>query len=190
MDITINLAESTYAHGFNENELIHKDEFDAVMNLIRGRYDSVKPDDNDSGHVIHRYNTISVFGERGSGKTSFLYSVVKALEKSDLNVEVLSIIDPTMMEEKEHIFLLVVSLINDTVRRKLAQNECRHKTTSFQLKSNWEVQLQKLAKGLPTLDKVGADHKTHDWQSHEYIMARYTLHSTWKASFISWLVLP
>ena len=179
MDITINLAESTYAHGFNENELIHKDEFDAVMNLIRGRYDSVKPDDNDSGHVIHRYNTISVFGERGSGKTSFLYSVVKALEKSDLNVEVLSIIDPTMMEEKEHIFLLVVSLINDTVRRKLAQNECRHKTTSFQLKSKWEVQLQKLAKGLPTLDKVGADHKTHDWQSHEYIMERGldTVHS-------------
>ena len=179
MDITINLAESTYAHGFNENELIHKDEFDAVMNLIRGRYGSVKPDDNDSGHVIHRYNTISVFGERGSGKTSFLYSVVKALEKSDLNVEVLSIIDPTMMEEKEHIFLLVVSLINDTVIRKLAQNECRHKTTSFQLKSKWEVQLQKLAKGLPTLDKVGADHKTHDWQSHEYIMERGldTVHS-------------
>lgn len=171
-EITINLAESTYAHGFNENELIHREEFDAVMKQIKRQYDMAKADDDKSTHIIHRYNTISVFGERGTGKTSFLYSVEKAIEKNDWNVEVLNIIDPTMIEEKEHIFLLVVSLINDTVKQKLAQNECRHSTTSFQLRNEWDLQLQKLAKGLPTLDKVGSDRKTHDWQSHEYIMER------------------
>lgn len=169
----INLEQSNYAHCFEAREMIHKEEFDNAMRLIRDQHHNIKPDEiREDLRPVHHYNTISVFGERGTGKTSFLCSVLQEACDKDKEIEVLNIIDPTLIEEKEHIFLLVVSQINEAVMRKMVNNECKTGTTSFQQRNMWNQKLQKLAKGLPTLEKVGADHKTKEWQSHEFIMER------------------
>lgn len=171
MNTIINLEQSTFAHSFNDEELIHKEEFDRVMKLINQKLASIHPNDINEGMArVHYHNTISVFGERGSGKTSFLYSVIDRVDKN--KVEVLNIVDPTLIEEKEHIFLLVVSQINEAVKRKLTSSECKLGSKSFQQRNTWNIKLQRLAKGLPTLEKVGAGHNTKEWQSHEFIMER------------------
>lgn len=188
---TITLANSTYAHGFSDDELIHKEEFDRVIQLIEHQIGKSEPR-NKLGAKCHRhyYNTISIFGERGTGKTSFLHSVIERLEKnySD-DVEILGFIDPTIIEEKEHVFLLVVSLISKLVEDKLDRDDCKIYTKSFQQRSLWQQQLMKMAKGIPTLDKVGEDRRTSKWQSHEFIMEKglgmvysaYTLEEEFKS---------
>ena len=171
---TITLANSTFAHGFSENELIHKDEYNRVFELIERQIDTIESRLSDSGTCqTHNYNTISVFGERGTGKTSFLHSVIERLEKEySKDVVILGFIDPTIIEEKEHIFLLVVSLINNLVEKELKREDCKVHTKSFQLRQQWQQQLQRMAKGIPTLENVGEGHLTSQWQSHEFIMEK------------------
>lgn len=170
----ITLANSTFAHGFSENELIHKDEYNRVFELIDGQIAKINSRLGENNSCpTHYYNTISVFGERGTGKTSFLHSVIERLEKYySKDVEILGFIDPTIIEEKEHIFLLVISLINNLVEEKLRRDECKIHTKSFQQKQQWQHQLQRMAKGIPTLENVGEGHQTPQWQSHEFILEK------------------
>lgn len=170
----ITLADSTFAHGFSENELIHKDEYNRVFELIERQIETIDSRLNSNCTCqTHYYNTISVFGERGTGKTSFLHSVIERLEKEySKDVIILGFIDPTIIEEKEHIFLLVVSLINNLVEKELKSEDCKIQTKSFQLRQQWQQQLQRMAKGIPTLENVGESHQTSQWQSHEFIMEK------------------
>lgn len=186
----ITLANSTYAHSFNDNELIHKEECDRVFELIARQIARVNESSPESGNrQMHYYNTISVFGERGTGKTSFLHSVIHRLEQDYANdVVILGFIDPTIIEEKEHVFLLVISLINKLVEEKLKSEDCKLHTKSYSQRNQWQHQLMLMAKGIPTLDKVGESRQTSKWQSHEFIMEKgldmvysaYTLESEFK----------
>ncbi len=122
------------------------------------------------------HNTISIFGGRGSGKTSFLHSLINYYtnqddltnEERDRNrsVCVLRIIDPTILEDKGHIFLYIISLINDLVKKTFDKNNA----LGFTTKKKWEHALTKLAKGIPALDSVGSDYHNNSWQDDEYIM--------------------
>ena len=177
---TITLTNSNYAHGFSENELIHKEEYHRVIDLINNQIKRLEKgpvnktnNGNDSCCFPRFYNTISVFGERGTGKTSFLHSIVGYLERERSNdIQILGFIDPTIIEEKEHIFLLVISLINQLVEKKIGEKECKINTKSFNERQKWNQQLMKMAKGIPTLDKVGAGRDTAIWQSHDFIMEK------------------
>ena len=177
---TITLTNSNYAHGFSENELIHKEEYHRVIDLINNQIERLEKgpvnktnNGNDSCCFPRFYNTISVFGERGTGKTSFLHSIVGYLERErSKDIQILGFIDPTIIEEKEHIFLLVISLINQLVEKKIGEKECKINTKSFNERQKWNQQLMKMAKGIPTLDKVGAGRDTAIWQSHDFIMEK------------------
>lgn len=166
------LTKSTYAHRYDEQEMIHRDEYTRILRLISQHISKLDEMCKDSSTLYN--NTISVFGERGTGKTSFLHSVIEGLKNNDKSndIEILGFIDPTMMEEKEHIFLLVISLINKLVEDKLKEDDCKIHTNSFQLRARWQQRLMKMAKGLPALDKVGESRQTSKWQSHEFIMEK------------------
>lgn len=169
----IDLDQSKFAHGFKKEDMIHQEEFEMAVSLIDKQLKSVREKNPDRDtNVSYLYNTISVFGERGTGKSSFLYSIINHVRENNTDVAILDVIDPTLIEEKEHIFLLVVSLINKAVEDKLNATECNHGTQSYHQRQVWKTKLQKIAKGLPTLEKIGGDHKTQQWQSHEFIMER------------------
>lgn len=96
--IIIDLSKSVNPRAFLTGSIIHKMEFQKVCDWINEQIKEVDKKDIDA-----RYNdTISIFGSRGSGKTSFVLSVLEKY-KDDRNVEVLEIIDPTLIEEKGHI---------------------------------------------------------------------------------------
>lgn len=166
MEVNIILDESQSAKSFDESQMIHQQEFAKVKHLIEKQLKEASQKNTEVHH------TIPIFGERGSGKTSFLKSVrTYYSDHADAhNVCVLGMIDPTMIEEKGHVFLLVVSLINKRVREELDCDSANVNKKAFL--ADWECALNKLAKGIPSLDKVGETYENSTWADDTYIMRR------------------
>lgn len=164
--IKIILTDSSHAKKFEGENRIHQTEIKETTGLIDKALTNAK--NNSDSKYLH--NTITILGTRGSGKTSFLLSVNKALEKKD-EIEVLEIIDPTLIEEKGHVFLNVISLIMDLVEAKLDKDECCKSTdnNSSYSRKEWRSFLNKLAAGLPSIDGIG-NHNTDSWQDPEFVM--------------------
>jgi len=181
--IVINLQESSNAKEFDSGNLIHQTEYDRVIELINSRIDrasSQKDSDKDKNSKPRYNDTISILGSRGSGKTSFLLSLLKHYkpnndndnekDKNKDNIEVLDIIDPTLIEEKGHVFLTIISLIEESVCKKLKLNDCSTNDAIYYQKKDWKDKLRKLADGLPSMDGVGLGMDDTNWQDSEFIM--------------------
>lgn len=169
--ITICLKESKYAHGLKQEESIHSHNFNRVIQLIKNQVKKLNTEKSPY-NVEHQYNTISIFGGRGTGKTTFILSLLQSIEKEYKNdAEILKIIDPTQMEEKEHVFLVILSLIDTEVRRKIESYRKDNNTSCCCFEKEWRNKLSSLAKGLPTLE--GLNKKQYEnWDDDLYIVER------------------
>lgn len=169
--ITICLEKSKYAHGLKQEESIHSHNFNRVIQLIKNQVKKLNTEKSPY-NVEHQYNTISIFGGRGTGKTTFILSLLQSIEKEYKNdAEILKIIDPTQMEEKEHVFLVILSLIDTEVRRKIESYRKDNNTNCCCFEKEWRNKLSSLAKGLPTLE--GLNKKQYEnWDDDLYIVER------------------
>lgn len=175
--VLIDLSDSTYAHGFEKQNRIHQTEFDAAVRLVEDQIQRIGKDKTYGKHGLNRvHNTISVFGDRGTGKTSFIRSLFDEIEKKNKGkkseIKILGLIDPTLMEEKAHIFLLLISMINDEVDTVIEKGTCEPGGKAYKQRMDWNACVKKLAKGLPSLDKVGKDYNNTSWQDDEFIMQK------------------
>lgn len=174
--VLIDLSDSTYAHGFTERNRIHQVEFDAVVSLVENQINKIpKQKFYKKGMLDRVHNTISIFGDRGTGKTSFIRSLFDEIEKRSKGKEeviILGLIDPTLIEEKAHIFLLIISMINDEVKKVIEKGTCEPGGEAYKQRMDWNACVKKLAKGLPSLDKVGNDYNNTSWQDDEFIMQK------------------
>jgi hypothetical protein len=176
-EIKIILQDSNHAKNFKSENLIHNSEFKNVLDLIMDAT-PVTQEDGDKEYV---HNTITILGTRGSGKTSFLLSVQRrvtnhedfpdeeATNKKLSNIEVLKIIDPTLIEEKGHVFLNVISAISEKVEEKFDEIECNSRSNNIYTRKDWRYKLTKLAAGLPSIDGIG-NSNTDAWQDPEFVM--------------------
>lgn len=110
--IVIDLNNSLYAHGFESEQQIHKEDLDKTISIIRNQLQQTDMQEDQNVFLTHLYRTIGIFGDRGSGKTSFMISLLNQC-KNELkdDVEVLRMIDPTLVEHKKPIILCVISMI-------------------------------------------------------------------------------
>lgn len=165
--IVINLDE-TDTKGFETNNFIQVRARDKLFTLINEFVDHIPKDFNEYDRVHH---TILIQGKRGSGKTSFILSVKKQIvsgfknpnEKSQTpaNLEILNIIDPTLIESKEHVFINIITHIKEKVEHQI-------KNKSDHICRDWKDSLKNLAGGLSMLDGVGGEHlKEPVWDSPE-----------------------
>lgn len=167
----INLSD-TDARSFDVENFIQNDakvifEDKVVQYLLQNEQDKNKVDCKTEFKRSH--NTILVNGKRGMGKTSFILSVIKQSSAWHEDVCVLDIIDPTMIEMKEHIFLNIVSSIQEQVDNKYRNCEGFNES----IYQSWKQSLIKLSGGLSVLDGVGSDHlKEALWDSPELILER------------------
>lgn len=90
-EITINLDNSLYTNSFSEGERIHGKAFARAKQLIdsqiraaENKYENAPNESN----FLRQYNTISILGERGVGKTSFLMSLAEEY-KANENISIL-----------------------------------------------------------------------------------------------------
>ncbi len=170
------LKSSDHAKEFESGSRIHQVEFITTLQHIQNAL-KLAVDDPKKEYL---HNTITLLGSRGSGKTSFLLSIKKWVEQEkkdkeseiDLSqLQVLSIVDPTLIEEKGHVFLNVISLIMDLVEEKLTKEEChpQSENKSTVSRKQWRNSLNKLAAGIPSIDGIG-NHNGDSWQDPEFVM--------------------
>lgn len=195
--ITIDLCSSLHARGFSDNERVHSKAFSRVKTLIHKQLSKAENhkeesylNDDNKADFIRYYNTISILGERGVGKTSFLMSLRKEYENNDIdpqNVDqdneaqeenearggrdicILPLIDPTLFEEKGHLFLLIVSLIEDQISAVINNQPNEEQRTDFE---EYQRIRNLLSQGLPTLDNEGMTYTEPQWHEDEYMMVR------------------
>ncbi len=153
---------------FKDENVINQDELYKITNEIEKRIKNIKEvlDANIINTPI-TYNSILISGSRGAGKTSFLFSLRNKL-KENTDIEILDFLDPTLIEEKAHIFFTIISLIKSKVEEKFNETGNDDDFLIYNKKS-WYESLNKLAKGLPLID--GACSKTPDfWDDATHIL--------------------
>lgn len=153
---------------FKDENVINQDELYKITNEIEKRIKSIK--EVFDANIINTpitYNSILISGSRGAGKTSFLFSLRNKL-KENTDIEILDFLDPTLIEEKAHIFFTIISLIKSKVEEKFNETGNDDDFLIYNKKS-WYESLNKLAKGLPLID--GACSKTPDfWDDATHIL--------------------
>lgn len=147
IDLTID------SRNFTEQNVIHKKEFKDVKKLIRSQIPDPQEKLSDKEQDFEGvYKTILVEGGRGTGKTTFLKTFFNDNIKEEFSeVEILPFLDPTRIEDKSSIFLTVIALIKETVRNKF--NEKENEAGIEYRKKYWHDKLEKLAKGLPSINE-------------------------------------
>ena len=168
--IIVDLDNSLFARGFSEDNLIHQEELNKAMDIISKQIEQIY--DNKEAidvYLEHNYRTIGVFGDRGSGKTSFLISLLQRC-KENKDVVVLQMIDPTLIEHKKPIILCVISMINKLVEDTLRNAECSVSADAFINRREWEKVKESVASGVISIDNVGQDFNNSLWQDEDYVV--------------------
>lgn len=136
-----------------DENIIQQDVLRKIKDEIIERIETTKANSNkESDNIINTpitYNSILISGSRGAGKTSFLFSLRNKL-KENADIEILDFLDPTLIEEKAHIFFTIISLIKSKVCEKFNKTGYDNDFLIYSKKS-WYENLNKLAKGLPLL---------------------------------------
>lgn len=162
----INLNSDIHAQSFGANNIVHEMEMNQALEIIK---DLISHSDytelwNIRPTLNRRHNTITISGDRGSGKTSFLMTLLKneTLAKDSV---ILDIIDPTLIEEKGHIFLNILARIQEKVEPELKKDTCDPKD-----KTDWTEQLNSLAYGLPMIDGIDGGLDPSEWNDPTFVM--------------------
>lgn len=173
IDLTIDSKD------FKEENIIHKNEFEQAKKLIQEQIPKNLQDITKNGDFEGYYKTILVEGGRGTGKTTFLKNFFNKniTETSLKDIEILPFLDPTRIENKTSIFLTIVSLIRECIYNKFGEkiNECGIECK----RKSWDDILNKLAKGLPSIDD---NHKEPYYWDDDFMIMEKGLSAT-KSAF-------
>ncbi|MDH1975478.1 hypothetical protein [Aliarcobacter butzleri] len=164
--IEIDLNE-THTKSFNSNDLIQLNAKNKFLTLIGNLLEDTENNMNYLDNEFLRvHNTILINGKRGMGKTSFILSMLKNNDLLRKEIFPLGIIDPTLIETKEHVFLNIITLIKDKVEES-------SNVRNNEYFKDWKNSLIKLASGLSMLEDIGSNH-LHDsmWDSPELILEK------------------
>lgn len=175
LEVIIHLEQSINSREFdlNNKNLIQRDDFEKVTSWIDNHLQGLpEPGESKDKRIKNKerfHDTISILGSRGSGKTSFLLSILKYY-RSKSEVETIDIIDPTLIEEKGHIFLTIISQIKHCVDCKI--DNWNSEDSDCSIKQIWRDRLNDLALGIPSIDGISKGFTDTSWQDAEYIMDR------------------
>ena len=171
----INLSD-TDTGAFSDDQFLQHDaksKFTELLNETLSRLDDFNSARKNNVHSFDRvHNTIFINGKRGMGKTSFIFSIIDSDIKEEWQNKIcdLGVIDPTMIETKEHIFLNVIQLIHEKIENEIKRDRSEIKDANYRI---WFESLKKLASGLSILDGVGTEKiKDAMWDSPELILER------------------
>nr|WP_321399155.1 hypothetical protein [uncultured Desulfobacter sp.] len=119
------------------------------------------------------HDTITISGGRGSGKTTFILNMFHWVKKEIKDrIEFLEILDPTLIEEKDHVFVNIISRIKQRVDKKnLERSPDDQRGGQYR---DWQESLRKLASGLPAIEGIGGNigMNSDTWKDPVYVLER------------------
>jgi hypothetical protein len=163
----IDLTQENDTRAYNDTELIQQNAKNKILKRIDELLKLTVPDSPEDTKCIS-HNSILINGKRGYGKSTFMLSVKKYLnDKYKNELLVFDSIDPTIMEEKENIFLLILS----EMHKKVESCNKNNKRTDEEYKSI-KKSFKEVASGLHVLNGVGDEHPlSHSsWNEPEQIL--------------------
>lgn len=171
--ILLDLSKVDYSNAVicNESDLIHVKQMERINKIWNRLYQKViDVETSQEADLTHRYNTISIFASRGAGKTTFLHSFLKQL-KNDSNVLCLEVIDPSLIENKQHPFVNIIADINRKVMDSIDMECIRPRPTckDFDIKKAYTDRWRELLKSLSFMDGVGKTYPYEEWDDEEYV---------------------
>lgn len=159
-EIYIPLEKSTNAtKNFHLNNLIQLRSFGRISQIIIDNLDKISHENNILSDRYHE--TITLLGNRGSGKTSFLLNLESYLEshnKEKFNdLCFLKLLDPTLFENKQNVVLTIITIILNHIHEQENTN-----LVNNDFKDKFSDSLKSLASGLNLLDGINSniDHKS------------------------------
>jgi hypothetical protein len=194
-EIIINLNDDRDAYVLTDpKDIIHVNELEQVRRLIEESINDAQDYEKSIEHekteisIKRKHDTIMLEGVRGSGKTTFMLSILNFIRNGingtstvsfkfdgKDNIEVLNIFDPTLIEDKVHVFINIISMIKDRVDEKAKKANCFIDTNSDDWRNyqEWEKSSKKLADGLPAIRGVGKNGFSGDeWLDSEFVMGK------------------
>lgn len=160
----------------DETEVLHMNSFHNTLRLINETLIHLEQLSNRDKEIKRLHNTISILGSRGSGKTSFLMSLreeINMRSTSSQDIQFLDIIDPTLIETKEHIFVNIVSRIEVLIRKDIENKRLRSSfNNSITEYERWEKSLSDLSGSIPSIDGVGKNNLYDEWEDSDYILEK------------------
>jgi predicted AAA+ superfamily ATPase len=105
VEININLNSSQDAQIKKDDELIQQDSKNRLIKIFK-EYRNLL--DNTNIDKLRVHNSILINGKRGFGKTTFILSMIELLKEEEKGIKdfyFFDIIDPTIIETKENIFI-------------------------------------------------------------------------------------
>ncbi|PRN01362.1 hypothetical protein [Aliarcobacter cryaerophilus] len=165
--ININLNSSQDAQIKKDDELIQQDSKNRLIKIFKEHRNLL---DNTNIDKLRVHNSILINGKRGFGKTTFILSMIELLkeEKSGIkDFHFFDIIDPTIIETKENIFILVLSKIVEALENCKRNSDYRDE--EYKELKNLQIEL---AKGIDVLDGIGGETQfnQHIWSEPELVL--------------------
>lgn len=143
------------------------DELEKLVNETLSRIEKFRKTLNEesSWNRSRHHDVITLLGGRGSGKTTFMLNALNQINNNDeLQIHNLGIIDPTLVECRESIFLNIISRIQMSVTGKTD-------SIDEEDRKQFEERLGKLATGVSELKGIGNRSLDHDtWDDPHFIM--------------------
>lgn len=181
--LVINLSSSTTGRFDEGNDILQRDAIRRLDALIIEQVNGISEEREDSYAKVKEtslsymriHNAMLIEGGRGSGKTTFLLNALHRLnaaqkldksKESDIakvaeKLHVLPMIDPTLIETKENIIIVILSMIEAAIA---------HVTDDS---GKMEKVRQSLAEGLGLLDGIGPDSAYgNEWEDANWVMSR------------------
>jgi len=165
----------------NPTDLLQRDAVKKVLRYLVEETDTGRSSQNIARDQMlpgaprpnHRHDTIMVDGERGGGKSTFVVNILETLtdegklqsaihrleikrtRKDTPNLHSLGIFDPTILEDKQNIVILIINRIQSAVES--AKHNAKRSTQSSTSPQHVDQKLHSLARGLSHLSGVGGE---------------------------------
>lgn len=176
--IILRPEQDIHEQAFTGNNIVHQAELQQVLDLIdqfigeANQETLLKSTSNTKSTTDKRrvHHTITLSGSRGSGKTSFLKTLIDKIRSkpNKYKIEILDIVDPTLIEEKGHIFLNIVARVKERIDILVQKKEISFRQSREY--KQWEESLNNLAAGLPMLDGINGGLDPSDWNDTTFVM--------------------
>lgn len=172
--IELKLSQSEFSDAMvcNDLNLIHKVQMNQILEIVDAQFQKAKnytpsttPEDR---KIVH--NTISIFANRGAGKTTFLLSALKRIRDNyKKNVVCLRPLDPSIIDCKQHPFINIIAAIHQTVEESIKEDPWKKPSVDKDCLEEYKSIYKKLLKGLPFIDGIGNENIYQNWDDELFI---------------------